>query len=116
MVERCRYGHRAAAGDRAETHRDPGRVGEGNHHILGSDGPHVRHQLGEDRLHALSLRGSAGGEMDLARWIDAHGGAFERSDPGALDIAADPETEMSTLPARFTLAPADRLHAAYCTN
>ncbi len=114
VVDRRRQGHRAAAGDRAESHRDRGGVGEGEHDIVGRHLPLVGHHLGKDRLHALALRAGARGDVKLATRVEPHGRALERSDPGALDIAADAEAEMPAalprrrLPLAKGLDPADR--------
>ena len=68
------------------------------------DLPGVGHHLREDRLHALPLRTGAGGDIDLAGRIDAHHGALERPDAGALDVAAEAEAEIAALRARLALA------------
>ena len=55
MVERGREGHGAATGDGAEAHWDGGGIGERDDHIIGRDLPLVGCDLGEDRLHPLTL-------------------------------------------------------------
>src|SRR6202007_2996621 len=112
MMKCRRHGHRAAAGEGAGPARDPGCIGERNDHVVGSDLPGVGNDLGEDRFHPLALRGGAGGKTDLARRIDPHSRPFERPDPGALDIAADAEPEISALSARLALTPTERRDAA----
>ena len=112
VVDRRRQRHRAAARDCAEADRNRGGVGERHDHIVGFDLPGVGDHLREDRLHALPLRASAGGDVDLAGRIDAHGRAFERSDAGAFDVAAEAETEIAALRARLALPLAKRRHAA----
>src|SRR5262249_47599439 len=54
----------------------------------------------------------AGRHEDLARRIDPHRRALERSHAGSLDIAADAETEVTTLVPRRALALAKRRDTA----
>src|SRR6185437_8836340 len=57
------------------------------------------------RLHPLALRARARRDIELAAGVEPHGRALERADPGALDIAADPEAEMpAALAGRFLAA------------
>src|SRR5262249_60419302 len=101
-----------AARQRAKTNGDRRRGGERNDDVVGIDLPGVGDDLREDRLHALPLRAGARRDVDLAGRIDPHQRALERSDPGALDIAADAEPEMAAGLARFRLALAECFEAA----
>ena len=99
-------------GDGAESDRDRRGVGERHDDVVRLDLPGVGDDLREDRFHALALRAGAGGDIDLAGRIDAHGGALERADAGALDVAAEAETEIATLRARLVLPRPERRDAA----
>src|SRR5207245_7387638 len=66
----------------------------------------VRGDLGERRTVALALGGQARRNEDLAAWLDTDVRALVRADPGAFDIAAEPEPEITPGPACLGLAPA----------
>src|SRR4029077_378624 len=62
--------------------------------------------------HALALRAGAGRDVDLSRRVDTDKGAFERADPGSLDITTNSEPEIPALTTRPVLTPTERLYAA----
>ena len=107
-----RQGHGAAARDGPEPDGDRRGVGKRHDHVGGIDAPGIGHDLRKNRLHALALGAGAGRHEDLARRIDPHHRALERTHAGSLDIAADAETEVTTLLPRRALALAKRRDTA----
>src|SRR6185437_10714040 len=74
--------------------------------------PGIGDHLRKNRLHALPLRTGAGSDVNLARGLDADECAFERTDAGAFDVAAEPEAEQTAVVTRNALAFAKRRQAA----
>jgi hypothetical protein len=66
----------------------------------------VRHNLRKRRVQALAVGRSAGVDRDGAGWVDAYGGAFERSKATHLDIYRKPKPEQRRRFARSKICSA----------
>ena len=106
--------HGGARGEGADGVRHLAGVAGGDLDVLEAHAEGVGDDLREDGLVALALGGQAGGDLDLAGGLDVDVGAFVGPDPGALDVArqpdADPASRCRHLGAEGSeLVPADQL-------
>ena len=98
VVHCRRQGDRAAARHRAKPDRDRGRVGKRDDDVVGSRLSIDPPRPGRRSSPCPDPAGTApDGDIDLADGIDADKRAFERTDAGAFDIAADAEPEIAAL-------------------
>src|SRR5207249_7284483 len=109
--------HRGAVNRVAARHQAAARVGSGApvafRGVAGDDRggggaatDRVRGGLGARRAVPLALGGQARRNEDLAARLDTDVRTLVRADPGAFDVAAEPEPEITPGPACFGLAPA----------
>ena len=105
-------GDRASAGDGAVSHRHRRRVGQGHDDLVDGNAPCLGDDLREHGFVPLPLRAGPGCDHDHAGGIDPNGGALERPDAGAFDVAAQPQPEITAFLQRFLLAGAKCIQPA----
>src|SRR5690606_16201604 len=85
--------HCRPRGERTDRIGEPAGVAGGHHNLVDRHSELVGHDLSEDRLVALALRGQTGGHDDGAVGLDPDEPALVWPDAGALDIAGHADAD-----------------------